>query len=77
MIEIIEGKRPKKPRIAACRGFTTELWEILEQCWAEDRNQRPGLEVVLSALDDAAPFWRKRKSIRTLVASVCAQLRLR
>ena len=75
--EILEGKRPKKPRMAARRGFTRELWEVLEQCWAEDRNQRPALDVVLSTLYNAAPFWKKRKSIRTLVVSVRAQPRLK
>ena len=73
--EILEGKRPKKPKMAARRGFTKELWKVLEQCWAEDRNQRPVLEVVISALNDAAPLWEKRKSIRTFVTSALAELR--
>ena len=77
MIEIIEGKRPKKPKMAARRGFTKELWKVLEQCWAEDRNQRPASEAILSALNDAAPHWQERKSIKTLVTSVCAELRLK
>ena len=73
--EILEGKRPKKPKMAARRGFTKKLWKVLEQCWVEDRNQRPALEVVLSALNDATPHWEKRKSIRTFVTSAFAELR--
>jgi len=73
--EILEGKRPKKPKMAARRGFTKKLWKVLEQCWAEDRNRRPALEVVLSALNNATPHWEKRKSIRTFVTSALADLR--
>ena len=75
--EILEGKRPKRPKMAARRGFTKELWKLLEQCWAEDRNRRPALEVVLSALNDAGPLWEKRKSFRTFVTSAFAELRLK
>jgi len=72
--KIIDGKRPKKPRMAARLGFTGELWEILEQCWLEDRNQRPDVDVILSTLNAAIPFWRKRKSMKTLVSLVFAHL---
>jgi hypothetical protein len=77
MNEIIEGKRPKKPKLAARRGLTKQLWEILEQSWLEDPNQRPDLGVILSTLNDTVPSWKRRKSMRTLVASVCAHLHLR
>lgn len=58
---IVEGDRPEKPENAARLGFTNELWEIIEQCWSEDRNARPGVEVIHSRLHDAAPFWRMRE----------------
>ena len=58
---IVEGDRPKKPRNAARLGFTEELWETIERCWLEDRNARPGVEVVRSRLNDAAPFWHMKE----------------
>ena len=56
MNEIIEGRRPKKPKLATRLGFTKELREVLEWCWLEDRNRRPNLGVVLSTLNNTAPF---------------------
>jgi len=68
--EIIDGGRPKKPTMAARLGFTGELWEIVERCWNKDRDERPNLRVILSTLNDAAPFWKRRKGTRTLLASL-------
>lgn len=77
MNEIIEGKQLKKPKMAARLGLTKELWEVMERCWSEDRNQRPDLGIILSALSDTVPFWQRRKSLRTLVELVCEHLHLR
>jgi len=54
---IMEGVRPKKPERATRLGFTDELWRTVELCWLEDRNARPGVEDILSYLNDAAAFW--------------------
>ena len=59
-IEVLNGTRPAKPRDAARFGFTPELWEIVEQCWSADRNERPTLGAVLSCLREAAPWWDGR-----------------
>ena len=77
MSEIIEGKQLKKPKMAARLGLTKELWEVLERCWLEDRDQRPDLGIVLSALSDAVPLWQRRKSLRTLVEGACEHLRFK
>ena len=58
---ILNGDRPKKPDDAALLGFTEELWETIERCWSEDRNARPGVEVIYSCLDDAVPLWQTRE----------------
>jgi len=60
MNAIMEEGRPKKPQRAARLGFNNELWNIIELCWLEDRNARPGIEDILSCLNDATAFWYKR-----------------
>jgi len=56
-----EGVRPKKPEEARRLGFNDELWRMVELCWLEDRNARPGVEDILSSLNDAAAFWYMRE----------------
>ena len=62
-LEVLNGTRPAKPEDAASLGFTSELWEIVEQCWLADRNERPTLSAVLSCLTDAAPSWTDRRKV--------------
>ena len=50
-----------KPEGARRLGFNDELWRTVELCWLEDRNARPGVEDVLSCLNDAATFWYMRE----------------
>ena len=54
---IMEGVRPKKPMGAKWLGLSDELWETVERCWLEDRNARPGVDDILSSLNDAVLFW--------------------
>jgi len=72
--EILNGGRPKEPRMATRLGFTGGLWKTMEGCWDEDRNKRPDLGVVLAALSDAVPSWEKRKSKRMLLASALREV---
>ena len=58
---ITEGVRPMKPEGAKQLGFSDKLWRMVELCWLEDRNARPGVEEVHSCLDDAAAFWYMRE----------------
>ena len=53
----MEGVRPKKPEMATRLGFSDELWGTVELCWLQDRNARPGVEEILSSLNDAVEFW--------------------
>jgi len=53
--------RGEVPVMGAKRlGFSNELWTVVELCWLEDRNARPGVEDILSCLNDAAAFWYMR-----------------
>ena len=62
-IEVLNGTRPAKPENIASLGFTSGLWEIVEQCWLADRNARPTLSTVLSCLTEAASSWTDREKI--------------
>ena len=65
---IVEGDRPKKPESATRLGFTEALWGIVEQCWLEDRNARPGAEDVLSCLNSVPPWHtRMRVTVRKAI----------
>ena len=58
----MEGVRPVKPEEAKYLGFSDELWRIVELCWLEDRNKRPGIDYILASLTYAAALWRTRGS---------------
>jgi len=59
---ILEGVRPKKPEGAKRLGFNDELWRVVELCWLEDREGRPGVDGILSCLNEAVAFWSMRES---------------
>jgi len=60
MNAIMGGTRPEKPEGAARLGFNDELWKIIELCWLENRNARPGVEGILSCLNGATALWDTR-----------------
>lgn len=43
---VMEGKRPWKPEIAGDIGFGGGTWELVEQCWDQERRERPTVEQV-------------------------------
>jgi len=48
-MKVMEGERP--PRGV---GFVTNLWEVLELCWASKPDDRPSIEEVLQCLEVAS-----------------------
>ena len=58
---IVEGVRPRKPEGAKRLGFSEELWRMVELCWLEDRDERPGMEDIVSCLNGAVSFWYMRE----------------
>jgi len=60
--KIMEGVRPMKPEGSKRLGFSDKLWRTIELCWLEDRNARPGVEDILSCLNDAAALWYVKES---------------
>ena len=44
---VISGERPPKPENAEEIGMTEILWDLLRECWKEDRTTRPAITKVL------------------------------
>ena len=44
---VISGGRPPKPDNAEKVGMTEVVWELLEECWKEDRTKRPLISEIL------------------------------
>lgn len=58
MTAIIRGNRPPRPTHSS---FTDRLWELMNQCWDQDRHNRPRMLEVLLALN---PLIHERKLVR-------------
>ena len=46
MVLAVEGKRPRKPENAGSIGFGRGTWELVQQCWDQEREERPTVEQV-------------------------------
>ena len=42
----VEGNRPRKPENARDIGFGRGTWELVQQCWNQERGERPTVERV-------------------------------
>ena len=48
---VISGERPTKPENAEEIGMTDSLWNLLRDCWKEDRKTRPNIHHVVDGID--------------------------
>jgi serine/threonine protein kinase len=44
---VILGERPPKPKNAEEIGMTEAVWELMTECWREDRTKRPDISQIL------------------------------
>ena len=44
---IIDGERPSRP---TCSTLTDDVWALIERCWSQDPQTRPGIREVLQDL---------------------------
>ena len=44
---VIDGERPPKPKNAEEIGMTEAMWELMTECWKEDRAERPVMPEIL------------------------------
>ena len=47
VLAVVSGKRPPKPENAEEIGMTEAVWELMSECWREDRAKRPEILQVL------------------------------
>ena len=57
IVKIGRGNRPERPQGPEGKWFTDVIWRTLECCWAPKRDDRPGIEDVLRALEDVSGSW--------------------
>lgn len=58
MVDILDGKRPRRPKGDEGSPFTDDIWRILESCWECQPSARPSVETVLSSLGGTLPLGR-------------------
>jgi len=46
VFRVLEGKRPRKPEKAGDIGFGRGTWDLVQQCWNQDRGERPTVEKI-------------------------------
>ena len=51
MRKVIEGERPERPQGEEGIRFTDDMWQTLQQCWTQEPEERPRLEVILGCLE--------------------------
>ena len=49
---VTSGERPPKPENAESIGITEVVWDLLRECWREDRATRPNIANVLGRFSD-------------------------
>jgi serine/threonine protein kinase len=49
-VQIVDGKRPAKPRAAERLGLTVEMWAFVGECWAANPSERPTIDEVVRTL---------------------------
>ncbi|EJD00108.1 kinase-like protein, partial [Fomitiporia mediterranea MF3/22] len=52
MHQVLNGKRPRRPRgNADMRGLNDYVWSLIEACWSHETTKRPSMTDVLRSLD--------------------------
>ena len=46
ILRVIEGQRPSKPEKAGDIGFGGGTWDLVQQCWNQDRVKRPTVDKI-------------------------------
>ena len=46
ILRVLDGKRPRKPEKVGNIGFGGGTWELVQQCWHQDREERPTVEKI-------------------------------
>jgi serine/threonine protein kinase len=68
---VILGGRPPKPENAEGIGMTEVVWDLVEECWREDRTKRPIISEVLGRFCD---ITGDRKTTDSMIEAAGPQL---
>lgn len=68
---VISGERPPRPENAEEIGMTDVVWELLEECWREDRMTRPDISKILGVFCE---ITGERKTIDSTIGVGAPQL---
>ena len=52
VLAVISGERPPKPKNAEGTEMTEVMWDLLRECWREDRAARPNISDILRRFHD-------------------------
>lgn len=55
--KVMSGVRPDRPINAEVLGLSDVIWQIVENCWSPQRDERPTADVVLQCLNKATRYW--------------------
>jgi len=64
MHAVISGERPPKPENAEEIEMTEVVWELLVECWREDRTKRPNISEILGRF--CGIIWERKASDPTI-----------
>lgn len=71
IMAIIRGQRPPRPTHPS---LTDRLWELINQCWDQDRHKRPRILEVFLALNPLIHQRTHRSGATPVTASASAQV---
>ena len=74
---VISGERPAKPENAEEIGMTDALWNLLRDCWQEDRITRPNIRDVYWRIDSQLPTRPRPGFFRRLLERMPGPVRNR
>jgi hypothetical protein len=75
----MQGGRPARPIHAVGLGLTDDVWQLIEECWQQDRGKRPSTSLILdhlqslqrtSLLERLEDFDPVSKSSKELIRSI-------
>jgi hypothetical protein len=60
-LRILRGQRPSRPTDRDCLGapMTNAEWQLCQQCWAQEAEDRPTVANVVKALKADVGSWRE------------------
>jgi hypothetical protein len=65
-MNIMHGRRPRRPASLSSTPFFDCIWSLIERCWAQEEEDRPSMEQVILMLEESSPHLHHQPFGRTL-----------